>query len=222
ACRLSASRSRGTVSRCNSTRAFVSVCKPSDKRTDATSTSFPRLRRCSTNPASAKFRHGKLGWCGSPVLLCPVSSRHHQVPVQMHHRSLLWLEPPNRPDVLHQILRRRHIRERKRRWRSSDIIGRSSYMITSRLITQSVLLKTTGSTDAGSFRIKRNAPILGFHDSVAWPWSETAISAASRPTILSIRIFPSVLSGARPFVMACLVFTKLDDDNSTRSSFGPV
>src|SRR5881392_3328763 len=126
------------------------------------------------------------------------------------------------PDVLHRILRRRHIRERKRRWRSSDIVGRSSYMITSRPITQSVLLKTTGSTDAGSFRIKRNAPTLGFHNAVARPWSETAISAASRPTILSIRIFPSVLSGARPIVMASLVFTKLDDDNSTRSSFGPV
>ena len=110
----------------------------------------------------------------------------------------------------------------KRRWRSSDIIARSSYIITWRPITQSVLLKTTGSTDAGSFRIKRNAPILGFHDAVARPWSETAISAASRPTILSIRIFPSVLSGARPIVMASLVFTKLDDENSTRSSFGPI
>src|SRR5437870_3915563 len=54
ACRLSASRSRGTVSRCNSTKAFASLCKPSDKRTDATSTSFPRVRRCSANPDSIK------------------------------------------------------------------------------------------------------------------------------------------------------------------------
>src|SRR5207302_9058114 len=54
ACRLSASRSKGTVSRCNSTKAFASLCKPSDKRTDLTSTSFPRVRRCSTNPDSIR------------------------------------------------------------------------------------------------------------------------------------------------------------------------
>src|SRR6266550_2494961 len=54
ACRLSASRSSGTVSRCNSTKAFASLCKPSDKQTDATSTSFPKLRRCSTNPDSIR------------------------------------------------------------------------------------------------------------------------------------------------------------------------